>query len=75
MAKLYAELSSHGNKRKLKRADDTCITIDFHHKNKHVYTVGIYQIHETDGYRIVFQDPERGFTHENELKILSIPNS
>lgn len=59
MAKLYAEMTSHSNKRVLKRGDDTRILVDVYHKNTKIGTLGVYQIHATDGYRVIW-DNEKG---------------
>lgn len=67
MAKLYAEMTSHGNMRTLKRADDTRIVIDAYHKNVFLGSFEMYHVHENDTINVLWRPHGKGCGSETHL--------
>lgn len=53
-------------------SDDTRILTELYYGNKLVGTIGLYSIidDKVEGYRIVFNDPEKGYSDKNVIKEL-----
>jgi hypothetical protein len=67
--KLNATLKNNRGGKK-NTADDTRILIELSYKNKIVGEIGLYAIidDKVEGYRIVWNDPDKGFSDNNVLK-------
>lgn len=60
MAKLYAELSGTTG-RKVSKSDNTRLEIELYNGNTLIGTVGLYHIHSTGGYRVIYDKFGEGF--------------
>lgn len=68
--KLYATLKNNRGGKK-NTADDTRILVELSYKNRVVGEVGLYSITDKGedlGYRVVWNDPNKGYTPDNVLK-------
>ena len=67
--KLYATLKNERGGRK-STSDNTRILIELSYGNKVVGEVGLYAIIDdsVEGYRVVWNDPEKGYSSKNVLK-------
>lgn len=74
MAKLYAEVTSHGNARTVKRGDNVRIMIDAYHKNEFLGSFEMYQVHDSDTVNVLWRPHGKGFGSEIPLITESIPN-
>ncbi len=64
MAKLYTEITSHGNARTIKRGDNTRIMVDAYHKNTFLGSFEMYHVQPNDTVNILWRPNRGGFGSE-----------